>query len=61
MREPPPVPRPDPLEDRPRHPGGRQMDHEHERAKAAFAVIQTGERRLYGCFALRKGVIPPDV
>lgn len=32
----------------------------YERAKAAFAVIQTGERRFYGCFALRKGVIPPD-
>ena len=32
----------------------------YERAKQAFAVIQTGERRFYGCFALRKGVIPPD-
>lgn len=32
----------------------------YERAKEAFAVIQTGERRFYGCFALRKGVIPPD-
>jgi L-fucose mutarotase len=32
----------------------------YERAKAAYAVIQTGERRLYGCFAFRKGVIPPD-
>jgi L-fucose mutarotase len=32
----------------------------YERAKRAFAVIQTGERRFYGCFALRKGVIPPD-
>ncbi len=31
----------------------------YERAKGAFAVIQTGERRFYGCFALRKGVIPP--
>jgi L-fucose mutarotase len=29
-------------------------------AKAAFAVIQTGERRFYGCFMLRKGVIPPE-
>ena len=27
---------------------------------AAYAVIQTGERRFYGCFAFRKGVIPPD-
>ena len=32
----------------------------YERAKAAYAVIQTGERRFYGCFALRKGVIAPD-
>ena len=31
----------------------------YERAKDAFAVIQTDERRFYGCFALRKGVIPP--
>ena len=23
-------------------------------------VIQTGERRFYGCFMFRKGVIPPD-
>lgn len=32
----------------------------YARAKAAYAVIQTGERRFYGCFAFRKGVIPPD-
>ncbi|MCV3273036.1 RbsD/FucU family protein [Roseobacter sinensis] len=32
----------------------------YERAKKAYAVIQTGERRFYGCFALRKGVVPPD-
>jgi len=32
----------------------------YERAKQAFCVIQTGERRFYGCFAFRKGVIPPD-
>jgi L-fucose mutarotase len=32
----------------------------YERAKQAYAVIQTGERRFYGCFALRKGVVPPD-
>jgi L-fucose mutarotase len=29
-------------------------------AKKAYAVIQTGERRFYGCFMFRKGVIPPD-
>lgn len=32
----------------------------YDRSKQAYAVIQTGERRFYGCFALRKGVIPPD-
>ena len=32
----------------------------YERSKQAYAVIQTGERRFYGCFALRKGVIAPD-
>jgi len=32
----------------------------YERAKQAYAVIQTHERRFYGCVALRKGVIPPD-
>jgi L-fucose mutarotase len=32
----------------------------YDRAKQAYAVIQTSERRFYGCFALRKGVVPPD-
>lgn len=32
----------------------------YDLARQAFAVIQTGERRFYGCFMLRKGVIPPD-
>lgn len=32
----------------------------YERAKQAYAVIQTHERRFYGCFALRKGVIGPE-
>ena len=32
----------------------------YERAKKAYAIIQTGERRFYGCFAFRKGVIGPD-
>ena len=32
----------------------------YDRAKDAYAVIQTGERRFYGCFILRKGVIPPE-
>ncbi|MCB1448419.1 MAG: RbsD/FucU family protein [Rhizobiaceae bacterium] len=32
----------------------------YEKAKKAYCVIQTGERRFYGCFVLTKGVIPPD-
>jgi L-fucose mutarotase len=32
----------------------------YELAKTAYAVIQTGERRFYGCFMLRMGVIPPE-
>jgi L-fucose mutarotase len=32
----------------------------YERAKKSYAVIQTGERRFYGCFAFRKGVIGPN-
>lgn len=33
----------------------------YDLAKGAYAVIQTGERRFYGCFMFRKGVIPPEV
>jgi L-fucose mutarotase len=32
----------------------------YELAKTAYVVIQTGERRFYGCFMLRMGVIPPE-
>ena len=32
----------------------------YERAKTAYCVIATGERRFYGCFLFTKGVIPPD-
>jgi L-fucose mutarotase len=32
----------------------------YERAKKAYCVIRTGERRFYGCFAFRKGVVPPE-
>jgi L-fucose mutarotase len=31
----------------------------YERAKKAYCVIQTGETRFYGCFIVKKGVIPP--
>ena len=32
----------------------------YERAKNAFAIIQCNERRPYGCFILKKGVIGAD-
>ena len=32
----------------------------YDMARESYAVIQTGERRFYGCFMLRKGVIGPD-
>ena len=31
----------------------------YEHAKQAYCVIATGERRFYGCFIFRKGVIAP--
>ena len=32
----------------------------YERARAAFAIVATGETRLYGNLILKKGVIRPD-
>lgn len=32
----------------------------YARAKSAYAVLITGERRFYGCFVLKKGVVAPD-
>ncbi len=32
----------------------------YELARRSYAVIQSGERRFYGCFMFRKGVIPPE-
>jgi L-fucose mutarotase len=32
----------------------------YEKAKDSYAVIVTGEKRFYGCFILKKGVIPPE-
>jgi L-fucose mutarotase len=31
----------------------------YERAKAAFAVVTSGEDRLYGCVLIKKGVVRP--
>ena len=32
----------------------------YEKAKKSYAVIQTHERRFYGCFIFKMGVISPD-
>lgn len=32
----------------------------YDRANDAFAIVQTGERRLYGNIILKKGVVRPD-
>ncbi len=32
----------------------------YDRARQAFAVVQTGEPRLYGCVLLKMGVIRPE-
>jgi len=32
----------------------------YDLAKKSYCVIQTGERRFYGCFVFKKGVIAPD-
>ena len=32
----------------------------YERAKGCYAVVATGERRLYGNIILKKGVVRPD-
>lgn len=50
----------DAAEGKPRPMVGIERFAFYELAKQAFAVVQTGERRFYGCIMLRKGVIPPD-
>ncbi len=50
----------DAAEGRPRPMIGIERFDFYDRARASYAVIQTGERRFYGCFILRKGVIPPE-
>ncbi len=32
----------------------------YERAKSAFVILVAGERRHYGCFIFKKGVLPPE-
>lgn len=51
----------DAAEGRPRPMGSVGRFDFYDKAASAFAVLQTGERRFYGCFLLRKGVIEPGV
>jgi L-fucose mutarotase len=50
----------DRAEGRPRPMIGIERFAFYDEARKAYAVIQTGERRFYGCFIFRKGVIPPE-
>lgn len=50
----------DTAEGRPRPMIGIERFAFYDMARKSYAVIQTGERRFYGCFMFRKGVIPPD-
>ena len=50
----------DRAEGRPRPMVGIERFAFYDFARESYAVIQTGERRFWGCFMFRKGVIPPD-
>lgn len=50
----------DEAEGKPRPMTGIERFAFYDLARQSYAVIQTGERRFYGCFVLRKGVIGPD-
>lgn len=49
----------DAAEGRPRPMIGIERFAFYDMARKSYAVIQTGERRFYGCFMFRKGVIAP--
>jgi L-fucose mutarotase len=50
----------DRAEGRPTPMGSIERFAFYERAKQAYAVLVTGERRFYGCFIFKKGVIAPE-
>lgn len=50
----------DAAEGEPRQMVGVERFAFYDLARRSYAVIQTGERRFYGCFMFRKGVIPPE-
>jgi len=50
----------DAAQGRPSPMGGIERFAFYDLAKKAYCVIQTGERRFYGCFIFKKGVIGPE-
>jgi L-fucose mutarotase len=50
----------DRAEGRPCPMGSIERHAFYERSRKAYCVVATGERRFYGCFILKKGVIAPD-
>lgn len=50
----------DAAEGRPRPLPGIERFAFYDTAARAYAIVQTGERRFYGCFMFRKGVIAPE-
>ena len=50
----------DAAEGRPTPMGSMERIAFYDLARKAYCVIQTGERRFYGCFVFKKGVLPPD-
>lgn len=49
----------DTVADNPARPGTLERFAFYDRAKAAYAVVQTGEQRIYGNIILKKGIIAP--
>lgn len=45
--------------DNPARPAATERFAFYDRARAAYAVVQTGETRLYGNILLKKGVVAP--
>lgn len=39
---------------------GISRDAFYERARQAFAIVITGEKRVYGCIVIKKGVVFPS-
>jgi L-fucose mutarotase len=49
----------DAAEGRPRPMGSIERFAFYDLARRSYCVVQTGERRFYGCFVFKKGVIAP--